>query len=72
LLEVQWDKFSYIKTQFSKCEFEYCYNNPIIFSLTTISYLDCLQKCKPNDEDLNLIDADKCALKPNANATQKN
>jgi hypothetical protein len=48
-----------------------CYNNPTTFSLTTTSYLDCLQKCKPNDEDLNLIDVGKCALKPDENATQK-
>jgi hypothetical protein len=47
------------------------YSNPITFSFTTTCYLDCLQKCKPNDQDLILINANKCALKPNANATQK-
>jgi hypothetical protein len=46
------------------------YNNLTTFSLTTISYLDCLIIRKPNDQDLSSIDADKCGLKPNANATQ--
>jgi len=46
----------------------YC-NNPTRFSLTTTSYLDCLQKCKPNDQDLSSINAYKCALKLNAYAT---
>jgi len=48
-----------------------CNNNLTIFSLTTTNYLDCLQKCKPDDQDLSSIDAYKCALKPHANATQK-
>jgi hypothetical protein len=47
------------------------YNHPTIFSLPTTSYLDCLQNCKCNDQDMSSIDANKCALKPNANATQK-
>jgi hypothetical protein len=47
------------------------YSNPTTFSLTTTNYLDCLQKCKINDQDLSSIDANKCALKPNANATQE-
>jgi hypothetical protein len=47
-----------------------CYSNPTTFSLTTTNYLDCLQKCKPNYQDLSLIDVVKCALKQDANATQ--
>jgi hypothetical protein len=46
------------------------YNNLITFSLTTTNYSNCLPKCKPNDQDLSSINANKCALKPNANATQ--
>jgi len=30
-----------------------------------------LQKYKLDDQDLSSIDANRCALKPNANATQK-
>jgi hypothetical protein len=47
------------------------YNNLITLSLTTTSYLDYLQKWKFNDQDLSTIDVNKCALKPDANATQK-
>jgi hypothetical protein len=59
------------KPNFPSVNLNTCYNNPISFSLTTISYLDYLQKCKPNDQDLRLINADNYALKPNANVTQK-
>jgi hypothetical protein len=47
------------------------YNNPTTFSFTTTNYLDCLQKCKLNHQDLSLINADECALKLDPNATQK-
>ncbi len=64
--------FPISKPNFPSVNLNTCYNNPPIFFITTTSYLDCLQTFKPNDEDLNLIDADKCALKLDANATQKN
>jgi hypothetical protein len=58
------------KPSFPSVNLNTYYNNPITFSLTTNNYLDCLQNCKPNDQDMSSIDADKYALKPNANATQ--
>ncbi len=63
--------FLYQNLVFPNVNLNTCYNNPTTFSLTTTSYLDCLQKCKPNDEDLSSINVDKCALKPNASVTQK-
>jgi hypothetical protein len=63
--------FPISRPNFPRVNLSTCYNNPTTFSLTTISYLNCLQKCKPNDEDLNLINAKKCALKPGENVTQQ-
>jgi hypothetical protein len=57
------------RPNFSSVNLNTYYNNPTTFSLTTTSYLDRLQKCKPNDQDLSSMDAYKCALKLNANAT---
>jgi hypothetical protein len=59
------------KPSFPSVNLNICYNNPIIFSITTTNYLYCLQKCKPNDQNLSSINVDKCALKSNVNATQK-
>jgi hypothetical protein len=63
--------FPILRPKFSSVNLNTYYNNPTTFSLTTTNYLDCLQKWKPNDQDLNSIDAYKCALILNANATQK-
>jgi hypothetical protein len=64
-------KFPISRPNFPSVKLSTCYNSLVTFSLTTASYLHCLQKCKPNDQDLSSIDANKCALKRNANATLK-
>ncbi len=65
-------KFPISRPNFPGVNLNTWYNNPTIFSLTTTNYLHCLQKCKPTNQNLSLIDVDKCVLKLNANATLKN
>jgi hypothetical protein len=62
-------KFPISRPNFPSVHLNTCYNNPTTFSLTTTNYLHCLQKCKPNDQDMKSVDVDKCALKQDANAT---